>query len=318
VRFGKVHVYNNFFDGNTTYGVGSAYGAKVLVEYNYFDSVQLPTDICTYPAKESGESNLQGSVAGYLYPTQNIYVNRPAKAKDPYPLSNVKYEKYGSAAGTELTYADFKPAYTYTVTAADDVPAVVKAGAGYGKLGFTEAPVEVNNGGITDYDATDDNPTDPDPDDPDEPVTPVDDGSAHTYTLSMQSKALVQTKDGTAGASYFDASTNVADFSKDYSGSFIIDGVTYSQGIKMDSKGYVKFTTSDTYTTTVQFWFARRKSGSSAKMQLVPADGDPVVFDTDWENATDSGVITLDKGKEYTIQQKSGEQAIILVIIEES
>ena len=148
VRFGTVHVYNNLFDGNTTYGVGSAYGAKVLVEYNYFDAVQLPTDICTYPAKESGESNLQGSVAGYLYPTQNIYVNKPAKAKSPYPLSNVKYTKYGGTAGTELTYADFKPAYSYTVTAAEDVPALVKAGAGYGKLGYTSAPVDVDNGGI--------------------------------------------------------------------------------------------------------------------------------------------------------------------------
>ena len=148
VRFGTVHVYNNLFDGNTTYGVGSAYGAKVLVEYNYFDAVQLPTDICTYPAKDGGVSNLQGSVAGYLYPTQNVYVNKPEKAKSPYPLSNVKYTKYGGTAGAELTYADFKPAYTYTVTAAEDVPAVVKAGAGYGKLGYASAPVIVDNGGI--------------------------------------------------------------------------------------------------------------------------------------------------------------------------
>ena len=74
--------------------------------------------------------------------------NKPEKAKSPYPLSNVKYTKYGGTAGAELTYADFKPAYTYTVTAAEDVPAVVKAGAGYGKLGYASAPVIVDNGGI--------------------------------------------------------------------------------------------------------------------------------------------------------------------------
>ena len=148
VRFGTVHVYNNLYDGNTTYGVGSAYGAKVLVEYNYFDGVQLPTDICTYPAKESGESNLEGSVAGYLWATQNVYVNKPAKARSPYPLTNIQYTQYGGAAGTPLTYADFQPAYDYTVTPAEDVPSVVKAGAGYGKLGYTSAPVEVDNGGI--------------------------------------------------------------------------------------------------------------------------------------------------------------------------
>ena len=149
--------------------MGSAYGAKVLVEYNYFDGVQLPTDICTYPAKESNESNLQGSVAGYLYPTQNVYVNRPAKAKDPYPLSNVQYTSYGGSTITPLTYADFAPSYSYTVTAAEDVPTVVKAGAGYGKLGWTEAPVAVNNGDITEFNGTDDDPTNPDQGDEDEP-----------------------------------------------------------------------------------------------------------------------------------------------------
>ena len=177
VRFGKVHVYNNLFGGCTTYGVGSAYGAKVLVEYNYFDGVQLPTDICTYPAKPSGSSwvsNLTGSVAGYLYATQDVYVNKPANSRDPYPFTNVKYTAYNGSTITPLTYADFKPSYSYTVTAAEDVPTVVKAGAGYGKLGWTEAPVAVNNGGITDFNGTDDNPTDPDPDDPDDPDDPGD------------------------------------------------------------------------------------------------------------------------------------------------
>lgn len=173
VRFGTAHVYNNLYDGCTTYGAGSAYGAKVLVEYNYFDSVQLPTDICTYPAKDGDVSNLQGSVAGYLYPTENCYVNRPAKARDPYPLSNVKYTKYGGSTITPLTYNDFKPSYSYVVTPVENVPEVVRAGAGYGKLGWTSAPVAVNNGGVSGYNGTGDDPTDPDPDDPDDPDQPA-------------------------------------------------------------------------------------------------------------------------------------------------
>ena len=317
VRFGQAHVYNNLYDGCTTYGAGSAYGAKVLVEYNYFDGVQLPTDICTYPAKESGESNLQGSVAGYLYPTKNIYVNRPAKAKDPYPLSNVKYTKYNGSTIEPLTYADFKPAYDYTVTAAEDVPALVKANAGYGKLGFTEAPVAVDNAGIDDFNGTGDDPVDPDQGDEDDPVVP--DTSAHTYTVSMQSKAPVQTKDGVSGASYFETSTSVADFSKDYSGSFTIDGTTYSQGFKFDSKGYVKFTTSATFSTTVQFYAARRKADGTASIQLIPTGADPIfTADTPHDTYVYSGVITLEKGTEYTIKQKSGEQALILAIVTET
>ena len=322
VRFGQVHVYNNLYDNNATYGVGSAYGAKVLVEYNYFDGVRLPTDICTYPAKPSGSSmvsNLTGSVAGYLYATQDVYVNKPSNASDPYPFTNVAYTKYGGTAGTPLTYADFKPAYDYVVTAAEDVPTVVKDGAGYGKLGWKDAPVAVNNGGITEFDGSDpDDPSTPDPDDPDDPEDPGDE-SAHIYTLSMQNGSIVQTQDGAAGASYFDASSSVANFSKDYSGSFTIGGTTYSQGFKMDSKGYVNFTTSSEFTTTVQFYFARRKSSDTgAKMQLIPEGGEAQVWETPYDTYGDSGVVTLEKGQAYTIKQKSSEQALILVVVKET
>ena len=311
VRFGQAHVYNNLYDGCTTYGAGSAYGAKVLVEYNYFDGVQLPTDICTYPAKESGESNLQGSVAGYLYPTRNVYVNKPAKARSPYPLSNVKYTKYGAAAGTELTYADFKPAYDYMVTAAEDVPSVVKAGAGYGKLdGFASAPVPVDNGGITDFNGTGDDPVDPDPGSGDNPGDNPGTPGTHTLYVGADKKIV--------GDPYFTYSENIADFSKDYIGSFTIDGTTYSYGFKMDSKGSVVFTTSSSLNTTVQFYFARRKADGTATMQIVPDGGTAQEFDTPHETYADSGVLTLEKGTRYTIKQKSGEQALILVKVTET
>ena len=321
VRFGKVHVYNNLYDANTTYGVGSAYGAKVLVEYNYFDGVQLPTDICTYPAKESGESNLQGSVAGYLYATQNVYVNRPAKAKDPYPLTNVMYKSYQGETITPLTYADFKPAYDYIVTPAENVPEVVKGGSGHGKLGWTEAPVAVNNGGVT-------VPDQPGGDQPggDQPGgdQPGGNTGAHTYVLYMDDSASpVSTVDGNAGSTYFTYSTSAADFrspgEEKYHGPFTIDGTTYSRGFKMDSKGYVTFTTSGTLNTTLRFYFARRKSADgSARMQLIPTGGEARVFDTPFDAYADSGVIELTKSTEYTIKQKTSEQAVILVIVTET
>ncbi len=323
VRFGKVHVYNNLFDGCTTYGVGSAYGAKVLVEYNYFDGVHLPTDICTYPAKQSGSSwvsNLTGSVAGYLYATQDVYVNKPSNASNPYPFTNVKYTAYNGSTITPLTYADFKPPYSYTVTAAEDVPTVVKAGAGYGKLGWTEAPVAVNNGGITDFNGSGDDPENPDPDDPDDPV--VDDGSAHTYMLYVNdSKKIIAMKDGAEGGSYFTNSTSLADFSKDYGQtSFTIGGTAYKYGFKMDSSGSVVFTTSSTYNTTVQFYFARRKSSASGvAMQVLPAGGEAVYTgNSEYTTYTDSGQVSLQKNTQYTIRQVSGESAVILVIVRET
>lgn len=152
VRFGKAHVYNNFFNQCTTYGVGSAYGAKVLVEYNLFDGVRLPIDICTFPAKQSGSSwvsNLTGSVAGYVYERENEYLNKPSDATDPYPFTNLEYTAYaGAALDTPLTFDDFKPSYEYVVDPAADIAAIVPSSSGAGKLGYTSAPVEVDNGGL--------------------------------------------------------------------------------------------------------------------------------------------------------------------------
>lgn len=168
VRFGRAHVYNNFFNQVTTYGVGSAYGAMVLVEDNLFDGVRLPTDICTFPAKPSGSSwvsNLQGSVAGYLYERSNAFLNKPENATEPYPLTNVSYKAYnGEQLPTPYTYEDFKPAYGYIVDAPEQLASIVPSGAGVGKLpGYATAPVEVDNGGIT-TDPDPDPGTDPDPD----------------------------------------------------------------------------------------------------------------------------------------------------------
>ncbi|MBO5661947.1 MAG: right-handed parallel beta-helix repeat-containing protein, partial [Tidjanibacter sp.] len=153
VRFGRAHVYNNFYDNVTTYGVGSAYGAMVLVENNAFDGVRLPTDICTFPAKKSGSSwvsNLTGSVAGYLYARDNHYTNIPADASDPYPFTNVEYKKYGGERlATPLTYNDFKPSYNYVVDDQTEVADIVKSGAGVGRLaGYANAPIEADNGGM--------------------------------------------------------------------------------------------------------------------------------------------------------------------------
>lgn len=164
VRFGRAHVYNNYFNQVTTYGVGSAYGAMVLVEDNCFEGVKLPTDICTYPAKPSGSSwvsNLTGSVAGYLYERGNLFNNKPADATSPYPFTNVEYKAYnGEKIATPYTYDDFKPAYNYIVDPVGRIAEIVPSASGVGKLtGYSAAPKEVDNGGITGGGTT----PDPDP-----------------------------------------------------------------------------------------------------------------------------------------------------------
>lgn len=175
VRYGTVHVYNNFFNAVTTYGTGSAFGAKVLVENNYYDNVHLPTDISTYPAKKSGSSwvsNLNGKVAGFLFSADNHYENKPSNASDPYPFTNVEYTAYeGEKLATPLTRADFTPAYTYVVDEASKVGSIVSNGAGVGKLpNYETAPIAVDNGGI------EDGGEEPEPGEPEE-TEPVDMGN---------------------------------------------------------------------------------------------------------------------------------------------
>ncbi len=54
VRFGKAHVFNNFFDGNDLYAVASTQEADVLMESNYFLNVPYPS-YCGYMESDPGD-----------------------------------------------------------------------------------------------------------------------------------------------------------------------------------------------------------------------------------------------------------------------
>ena len=143
----------------------------------------------------------------------------------------------------------------------------------------------------------------------------------HEHVLYYNSSSeLVNLSDGEAG-SYFSA-TAKADLSTDYNQDFnpwTIGDYSSTKGIKLNSSGKVTFTTSGSLNSSVQFWFIRKKTGdSSAKIQLVPESGDAVVFDSPYDAIGTSGEVSLAKGTSYTIQQKSKEQALLLVIVTET
>ena len=104
VRFGEVHVFNNYYDTVRSYGVASTQDAKVMVEGNYFKNTRQTT-LVGY--EESGP--------GDLVERGNVFDN----------------------SGTPQTRgAAFEPGkyYDFKLDAAQDVPAMVQAGAGVGKL----------------------------------------------------------------------------------------------------------------------------------------------------------------------------------------
>ncbi|MFC6021050.1 family 16 glycoside hydrolase [Plantactinospora solaniradicis] len=105
VRFSALaHVYNNYYFENS-YGVASTYDAAVLVENNYFFSVNNP-----------GRVEFSGDL-GRIVERGNILVdcNHPIETR-----------------GTVPEPSGF---YSYRLDNAADIPTIVPAGAGVGKLG---------------------------------------------------------------------------------------------------------------------------------------------------------------------------------------
>ncbi|MFI7442622.1 hypothetical protein [Nonomuraea indica] len=100
-----VHVYNNYYR-DSSYGIASTYEAGVPAEGDYFHSVNNP-----------GRVDFSGDL-GRLVERNNILV-----------ACNHPIETRGSVTEPR-TY------YPYTADPPADVPAVVQAGAGVGKIGY--------------------------------------------------------------------------------------------------------------------------------------------------------------------------------------
>jgi pectate lyase len=71
VRYYSAHVYNNYYDGNSKYGIGATMGSSVYAEANYFRN-------CKYPMLIS----MQGSDVFNETTQTNDYVNMPTFSKE--------------------------------------------------------------------------------------------------------------------------------------------------------------------------------------------------------------------------------------------
>ena len=60
VRNAHVHSYNNYFYGNTEYGIGASYNSKVFSESNYYENVNLPLD-----AVNMGKDAYSGTIKSF-------------------------------------------------------------------------------------------------------------------------------------------------------------------------------------------------------------------------------------------------------------
>lgn len=107
-RFGDIHVFNNYFNSpGNGYCIRAAIESEVLVQNNYFDSVNNPHEIL-----------VSTGINGRIESSGNVYVN---------------------TTGTRTAGSDvFNPPYAYTLDAGSSVKGVATAGAGVKTLPGTK------------------------------------------------------------------------------------------------------------------------------------------------------------------------------------
>jgi pectate lyase len=103
IRFGKAHIFDNYFQNIQSTGVNSRMGAVVKVEHNYFELTSDP--IGSWDSAEVGT----------------------------WDVTNNLFDRSTGSMPTTSTGSLTLP-YDYTLDPPEDVPALVSAGAGVGKL----------------------------------------------------------------------------------------------------------------------------------------------------------------------------------------
>ena len=86
VRYYSAHIYNNYYDGNSKYGIGSTLGSSVFSENNYFRN-------CKYPMLTS----LQGTDLFYGYPTFSGEDGGSIKAYGNTIIGQKRFVAYGDS-----------------------------------------------------------------------------------------------------------------------------------------------------------------------------------------------------------------------------
>ncbi len=142
VRVATVHVYNNYYDGNAKYGIGSTTDSDIFAENNYFRNCKNPMMISGQGTDAAGEGTFSGESGGMIkaygnvidggvfvpYSANNTQFDfYDAKSRDEQVPSSVKAASGGASYNNFDTASDF---YSYTVDNAEDVPSIVTSKAG--------------------------------------------------------------------------------------------------------------------------------------------------------------------------------------------
>jgi pectate lyase len=130
VRFGRVHLFNNYFNApGNNYCIRTRLYAEVLAENNYFENVKNPWEQYVTDA---------GGTPGKLRASGNVEVNCTRYVN---PVPDGDGNQSFLIPGNDVV---FTPPYPYTLEPASSVKDAVMAGSGAGSAGFTKSTTENN------------------------------------------------------------------------------------------------------------------------------------------------------------------------------
>ena len=144
IRTMSVHVYNNYYEGVFSYGVGVTTGGSAFVESNYFKNTRYPMFISRQGSETKEKIYLSEENGGIIKSYGNVMVNQVSWV--PYEKNKVEFDSYDVKKRTDqvpntvkaklggATYNNFDTdssvMYTYTPDAAQNVPSIVMSKAG--------------------------------------------------------------------------------------------------------------------------------------------------------------------------------------------
>lgn len=148
IRGDQVHVYNNYYDGNSKYGVGACTGASAFVENNVFRNVKYPilTSMQGSDVAGGNTGTFSGEDGGVVKEFNNEYIDgSQSHPVVTYQQNSVEFDAYAASSRDEKVPAEVKPKqghgtysnfdtaadmYKYNALPTDEVVAAVQKYAG--------------------------------------------------------------------------------------------------------------------------------------------------------------------------------------------
>ncbi len=271
VRYYNAHIYNNYYDGNSKYGMGSTLGSSLFSEANYFRNCKRPmmismqgTDIAAGAGTFSKEDG--GIIKSYNNKMVGTYTYSPYSSSntvefDAYEVSN-RDEKVPNTVTSKQggnTYSNFDTdatMYSYNVQTPDEALETVKEYAG--RINGGDIKFEFKAEDDSSYTANaalmsllknyqsslilkDENgeEIEDNPNGGDNPIveTKYADGKSFDFSKTINDESGVFKN---TGEKYNSRSSEVT-----------VDGVTYKSGLKMEASTQLSFELQEKATLTI-------------------------------------------------------------------